>query len=113
MTALYAQPYDVFLPSSVRRFYGTAQVWQQWLAESLPLSDAARLLTSKVMGEALALGDGRAAVIRKALNDSVSLADTLAAMLNGGGQALSKLLMEALAWSDGRQTQAASLWRKR
>lgn len=107
VAALYAQPYDLFLPSSVRRFYGLAQVWQQWLTESLPLSDAARLLVSKVMGETLALGEARINRAGKALNESVSLADTLASMLNGGGQALSKLLMEGLAWSDARQAQAS------
>ena len=42
----------------------------------------------------------------KSLNDVVSWADALAATLNAGGQTLSKLLLEALAWTDARQMGA-------
>ena len=106
VAALYAQPYGLFLPPNTRRFYGAARAWQQTLAELLALSDARGAFVGKAVSEALGLIDGRSAGVYKSLNDVVSWADALAATLNAGGQTFSKLLLEALAWTDARQMGA-------
>ena len=106
VASLYAQPYGLFLPSNTRRFYGTAQAWQRTLAELLALSDARGAFVGKAVSEALGLIDGRSAAAYKSLNDVVSWADALTATLTAGGQAFSKLLMEALSWTDARQMGA-------
>lgn len=103
VASLYAQPYGLFLPSNARRFYGTAQAWQQTLAELLAFSDLRGAFVSKAVSDVLGLTDGRSAAAYKSLNDVVSLADALIATLNSGGQTLSKLLVETLSWTDARQ----------
>ena len=123
---LVAQPYGMFLPGNGRRFYtGGGQTLTKLLMEALSYSDArtnllTRLATeslsftdtradllAKLMAETLALTDARSAGGAKGLSEAAAFADALVATLNTGGQALSKLLAEALGFSDAKQVQCS------